>query len=591
MEVDAAVSQVATQRSTSDIQGKENVPRVMPSITAVTQSLSTLTFPLDASESIFNEKSEMLAGIYKLKQKIGNGTYGIVRAAEDIRQAHQYAVKILNKADMKDAKHIVRVQREIRFLKLLHHPHIVRVQDVFESPNSLFIVMERLTGGELFDYIVAHGRVKEKESRRFFRQIISAVEYCHQNSVIHRDLKPENLLLDEAKNIKLIDLGFANNYKQSQLLETYCGSPNYAAPEMISGQKYNGPEVDVWSLGIILYALVCGYLPFEDKNIRKLCQKIVSGEYVAPTEVSQDCRDIISRLLEVQPSKRAKLDEIFSHKWVKSGYLKPVDSYVPMRNPIDLSNLDESVLARLGQFGFKKDEILKNLGEKSINPIVSTYHLIKELMERNKANKPGSKISHYTYNSPEDIPALRSNLISMSMPNIANSGPSNISTHSNQFLECPPAETQAPRKFSATIPKPPAVSISVRRGSEIPSISPTDIGRPERASLTVAEVCKQSPPRMVSGWFVTYSTTSSKEPEELMTEVKKSLDKHKIEYLRDGWLCGCSTENVKLTVEIVLVSRMGLCGMILKRLKGTTTEYREVCDWILNGVSSSSRPN
>lgn len=160
---------------------------------------SVLSFLQESSDIVYDEQSETLAGTYKLRDTIGHGTYGTVRLATHIPSGIQYAIKVLHKSQMTDNKHVLRVQREIRFLRLLHHPHIIKVKDFFESQLDIFIVMEHIAGGELFDYIVSHGRVKEAESRRFFRQIISAVAYCHENSVIHRDLKPENLLLDEPK--------------------------------------------------------------------------------------------------------------------------------------------------------------------------------------------------------------------------------------------------------------------------------------------------------------------------------------------------------------------------------------------------------
>jgi 5'-AMP-activated protein kinase catalytic alpha subunit len=171
-------------------------------------------------------------------------------------------------------------------MKLLHHPNIIGVVDVFETKGQYIIVMESATEGELFDYIVKNGYISEKESRFFFRQILSAVDYCHQNSIIHRDLKPENLLLDAYHNIKIIDFGFGNTFHKDRLLDTYCGSPYYAAPEMIKGIRYVGPEVDIWSMGVILYALLSGKLPFDAVNMTELYEKIGKGKYSTPFHFS-----------------------------------------------------------------------------------------------------------------------------------------------------------------------------------------------------------------------------------------------------------------------------------------------------------------
>lgn len=161
--------------------------------------------------------------------------------------------------------------------------------------------MEYASGGELFDYIVQNQRLKEREACKFFQQIIQGVEYVHELGVVHRDLKPENLLIDHEKNIKLVDFGLSNTYKEGETLKTACGSPCYAAPEMIAGHRYEGLGVDIWSCGVILYAMICGFLPFEDPDTAKLYSKILSGEYTMPKFVSKDARDLIKKILNTEP--------------------------------------------------------------------------------------------------------------------------------------------------------------------------------------------------------------------------------------------------------------------------------------------------
>ncbi|KXS16880.1 Pkinase-domain-containing protein, partial [Gonapodya prolifera JEL478] len=263
------------------------------------------------------EEPPIIIGKYRLDKTIGQGTYGKVKLGTHVDTGDKVAVKVIEKAQIKSPKQVARLQREIRFLKLLYHPHIVKVHDVMETSDSIFIIMEYAVGGELFDYIVANKRVKEKEARAFFRQVLSAVDYCHQNSIIHRDLKPENLLLDANKCIKIIDFGFGNTFnRDGSLLDTFCGSPFYAAPEMILGRAYRGPEVDMWSLGVILFALLCGHLPFDDDNMKELYKKIAAGTYKSPDYLMPDARHLISRLITVDPAKRATLDEVLRHRWV-----------------------------------------------------------------------------------------------------------------------------------------------------------------------------------------------------------------------------------------------------------------------------------
>ena len=171
-------------------------------------------------------------------------------------------------------------------MKLLNHPNIIRLYEVIDTPQELYLILEYASGGEIFDYLIAHGRMKEKDARKHFRQIVSAIDYCHNLRVIHRDLKAENLLLDDKMNVKIADFGFSNQFSPGQRLNTWCGSPPYAAPELFQGKEYVGPEVDVWSLGGVLYVLVCGALPFDGSNLSKLRAKVISGKFKVPFYMS-----------------------------------------------------------------------------------------------------------------------------------------------------------------------------------------------------------------------------------------------------------------------------------------------------------------
>jgi serine/threonine protein kinase len=251
---------------------------------------------------------------------------------------HKVAVKILNKAKIKQLGMEEKVQREINILHLCTHPHIIRLYEVVDTPTDIFLVNEYVSGGELFDYIVSKGRLAADEARNFFHQIISGVEYCHFQKIVHRDLKPENLLLDANKNIKLADFGLSNLMRDGEFLRTSCGSPNYAAPEVISGHLYAGPEVDVWSCGVILYALLCGSLPFDDESIPNLFKKIKSGMYSLPTHLSQLAKNLIPRMLEVDPMKRITIPEIRLHPWFQHK-LPPY-----LRHPPELMEKQERIV-------------------------------------------------------------------------------------------------------------------------------------------------------------------------------------------------------------------------------------------------------
>lgn len=266
--------------------------------------------------------------IYYLQVKLA--THAITR--------HHVAVKILNKAKIKQLGMEEKVQREINILHLCTHPHIIRLYEVIDTPTDIFLVNEYVSGGELFDYIVSKGRLSADEARNFFHQIISGVEYCHFQKIVHRDLKPENLLLDSNLNIKIADFGLSNLMRDGDFLRTSCGSPNYAAPEVISGHLYAGPEVDVWSCGVILYALLCGSLPFDDESIPNLFKKIKSGMYSLPSHLSQLARNLIPRMLEVDPMKRITIPEIRMHPWFQHK-LPPY-----LRHPPELMEKQERVV-------------------------------------------------------------------------------------------------------------------------------------------------------------------------------------------------------------------------------------------------------
>ncbi|CAK9302482.1 unnamed protein product [Gordionus sp. m RMFG-2023] len=267
-------------------------------------------------------------GHYILGPTLGVGTFGKVKIGKHDLTGHRVAIKILNRNKIKSLDVVGKIRREIQNLKNFRHPHIIKLYQVISTPTDIFMVMEYVPGGELFDYIVKHGKLKESEARRFFQQILSGLDYCHRHMVVHRDLKPENLLLDANLNVKIADFGLSNMMMDGEFLRTSCGSPNYAAPEVISGKLYAGAEVDIWSCGVILYALLCGSLPFDDEHVPTLFRKIKSGIYHYPNPLypSFEVRDLISVMLRIDPIKRATIEDIKQHTWFKKdlpAYLFP----------------------------------------------------------------------------------------------------------------------------------------------------------------------------------------------------------------------------------------------------------------------------
>lgn len=320
-------------------------------------------------------------GPYKLGVTLGKGSFGKVKLAEHESTGHKVAVKILNRQKIKTSQMDKKIRREINILKLFRHPHIIRLYEVIETKTDIFMVMEYVSGGELFDYIVSKGRLSEDEARKFFQQIISGVEYCHRFRVVHRDLKPENLLLDGDRSVKIADFGLSNMMHDGDFLKTSCGSPNYAAPEVISGKLYAGPEVDVWSCGVILYALLCGRLPFDEDSIPALFRKIREGDYALPAHLSPGARDLISRILQVDPLKRISIDEIRAHPWFQIN----LPAYLAHAPDLEASaaTIDEDVLAEVcDKTECDYDTAKEALARDEINDITVAYHLLLDAKKR-----------------------------------------------------------------------------------------------------------------------------------------------------------------------------------------------------------------
>lgn len=254
-----------------------------------------------------NHNHPQKIGPWKLGKTLGRGATGRVLLATHQTTGQKAAVKVVSKSELQDEETEKNgdglpygIEREIIIMKLLTHPNVLRLYDVWETSKALYLVLEYVEGGELFDLLVERGPLPEVEAIKYFRQIILGTAYCHALGICHRDLKPENLLLDSQLNVKLADFGMAALESNGKLLETSCGSPHYAAPEIVSGLKYHGAASDVWSCGVILFALLTGRLPFDDENIRNLLLKVQAGNFEMPVdEVSREARDLIARMLEV----------------------------------------------------------------------------------------------------------------------------------------------------------------------------------------------------------------------------------------------------------------------------------------------------
>ncbi|XP_047249120.1 MAP/microtubule affinity-regulating kinase 3a isoform X21 [Girardinichthys multiradiatus] len=326
-----------------------------------------------------DESQQPHVGNYRLLKTIGKGNFAKVKLARHILTGREVAIKIIDKTQL-NPNSLQKLFREVRIMKILNHPNIVKLFEVIETERTLYLVMEYASGGEVFDYLVAHGRMKEKEARAKFRQIVSAVQYCHQKHIVHRDLKAENLLLDADMNIKIADFGFSNEFTLGNKLDTFCGSPPYAAPELFQGKKYDGPEVDVWSLGVILYTLVSGSLPFDGQNLKELRERVLRGKYRIPFYMSTDCENLLKRFLVLSPAKRGTLEvredadnQIMKDRWINAGYEE--DELKPYTEP-ELDITDQKRIDVMVGMGYNLEEIQDSLTKMKYDEITATYLLL-----------------------------------------------------------------------------------------------------------------------------------------------------------------------------------------------------------------------
>ncbi|XP_071875836.1 nuak family kinase 1 isoform X2 [Bombus fervidus] len=330
----------------------------------------------------------------KLKQrfdiikKLGQGTYGKVQLGINKETGQEVAIKTIKKCKIETEADLIRIRREIQIMSSVQHPNIIHIYEVFENREKMVLVMEYAAGGELYDYLSERKVLTEHEARRIFRQIATAVFYCHKHKICHRDLKLENILLDQVGNAKIADFGLSNVFDEQRLLNTFCGSPLYASPEIVKGTPYHGPEVDCWSLGVLLYTLVYGAMPFDGSNFKRLVKQISQSDYFEPKKPSP-ASPLIKDMLTVCPARRADIERICTHWWVNEGYeqncldiAEDLAAQTPVRLDLLLSLVPQSASAEKLVVGDQQPaaaDVPNNVSSETLIP--TRCHSVGSLME------------------------------------------------------------------------------------------------------------------------------------------------------------------------------------------------------------------
>lgn len=560
----------------------------------------------------------------ELFEKLGEGGFAEVHLAEHRPTGMKVAIKIMSKANLKNMGDLHRAYREIEAMKRLGcHQHICQLYQVVENEENIYLVLEYISGGELFDYIVSREKLSEKESRSIFRQIISAVAFIHSKGLAHRDLKPENMLLDSNNSIKLIDFGLASDPSTSLMipLATCCGSPAYAAPELISGQKYFGAEADIWSLGVVLYGLLNGFLPFdvdEDEPTYLLYDKIKVGEFEIPKWLSEGSIDMLTNLLTVDPELRITTEDLLNHSWLSEGY----GSAINFKSPLSKNKLDPRIVEELSDYysSPSDDSMSKLVNEFEYDSLTAHYFLLYKLRQKTPRPKvtfktpvrvkPQSKLQN------DNVPGRKCYSVSIDdidiTPTRANRSKSCSNEDDIPFIEEDEKEYISPlkdtrekasshvdnlNKLISLTPARPKPSMSNKRmGMTAGLITPKFAKRIGKrvANLMTPRKTQGVQPRKVKAVYKC-STTSTKPAGIVRQEIETSLMKLRASqritsYEVTNYLFKCKSRDErggKLIFQLEICSVPGLhtiVGIRHTRLRGDAWSYKKICDIILGMI-------
>jgi maternal embryonic leucine zipper kinase len=590
-----------------------------------------------------------LTSQFTIKDTIGAGGFAKVKVARHKLTNEKVAIKIMDKAALRETDDLERVSLEIAALKSLNHQNISRLYMVHETETTFYLVLEYAVGGELFDYIVARERCKEEEARGFFRQIVSAVAFCHSKGIAHRDLKPENLLLDSRSGIKLIDFGLIARPKNidSDLLSTCCGSAAYAAPELIRGEKYKGQPADMWSLGILLYALLCGFLPFDDDNTQRLYRLIQRGTYEIPPWLSVDSQKLIGQLLKHNPDHRLTMKMLLSHPWLLKGLkTKAIDHGSTLG---DLDELNMDVVTELAAFhAVTPDVMADRIKSWQYDALTCNYELLNRLHAKGKplrlpkdrwAMEP-EKAAHLVRSGKKSSLALNTDATGLAGAKLSAKDKSrSLDPEMQRKMMAMRAIDPKGSKGNVTVPISDQIRASSvggrvnevgqpldsRRSKGQPGVSSDDsklhpgkknqeVYGSANASLHVAGVRERdtrkgsvrslfgsigslfgsrdnlTTPRKVKALF-NVKTTSTKEPDFVLQQLEEMLEANQYEVKKKGFLLKAkrldrSTKKYTMAInfEVCIIDKVDLTGIRLVRVKGETFAYKKETDRLLKQI-------
>uniref|UniRef100_A0A673LC19 Maternal embryonic leucine zipper kinase n=1 Tax=Sinocyclocheilus rhinocerous TaxID=307959 RepID=A0A673LC19_9TELE len=560
----------------------------------------------------YNSTSELLKH-YEVYETIGSGGFAKVKLGRHILTGEKVAIKIMEKKDLGDD--LPRVKIEIEAMKNLSHQHVCRLYHVIETSSKIYMVLEYCPGGELFDYIIAKDRLSEEETRVFFHQIISAMAYVHSQGYAHRDLKPENLLIDEDHNLKLIDFGLCAKPKGGLGFEllTCCGSPAYAAPELIQGKAYIGSEADVWSMGVLLYALLCGFLPFDDDNCMVLYRKITRGKYSNPHWLSPASILLLNQMMQVDPKRRLTVKQLLDHPWVMKGYSTPVE----WQSKHPLGHIDEDCITEMAVASKQSRQLtIQLVSEWKYDQMTATYLLLlaKKRQGRPVRLRAECPVIDRMYSPLQDIqvsserdgptaerPTRRTgytgfqprekveNFLYFERKNgpVSHCGRFAVIEMCNYILNC---ISHMSRSRSLDLAGCQVDSGQKRKGGKV-------FGSLERGLDKVITMLtpskKRGPrdgPRKIKAQY-NVTLTSQTNADQVLNQILSILPEKNVDFVQKGYTLKCHTQSdfgkvtMQFELEVCILQKPEVVGIRRQRLKGDAWVYKHLVEDILSTSS------